>query len=121
MLLENVSAALLLDSHYGASEVEPLQRAAKTAGAIKQHLFTALAVTMGAIEGAIMDALKLLWPTGDWLRIAFAAGADLLFDLVHQCRVAIEECPRVLPALAQPQVVGPIHLVHASTPQRTGR
>lgn len=54
---------------------------AKTVGAMRKHLYTSLAVTMGALQGAVLDALKELWPTGQWLKIAFGAGAALLFTL----------------------------------------
>jgi hypothetical protein len=55
--------------------------AATTVGAIRRHLFAAISVTMGGLEGAIIDSLKELWPTESWLKIAFSAGAALLFTI----------------------------------------
>jgi hypothetical protein len=55
--------------------------AAKTIDAMRRHLFTSVAVAMGGLQGAILDSLKELWPTGSWLKIAFSAGAALLFTI----------------------------------------
>jgi hypothetical protein len=55
--------------------------AAKTVGAMRRHLFTSVAVAMGGIQGAILDSLKELWPAESWLKIAFSAGAALLFTI----------------------------------------